>query len=220
MLQSYNLALSTALDVRTGLICLFGLTSIASYWLYPIPIMIRYDILHPLIVAIAMATVQSDGYTYILMKDVQGEKAPGMIKAVLMGSAPKRVQLLRGELLSSIPQRERDRVPRNDGTSAHNFRSKKDPSVTLYVDDTNVCPAMGKEVQLLEAIEKPYDRFTVFSMENRLEWGSGLGKGDQVFVKLPTPNTSVPTWSIGLVRYAESVDGLPGWNFGVEIKVQ
>ena len=49
---------------------------------------------------------------------------------------------------------------------------------------------------------------TMFSMENRLEWGSGLGKGDQVFVKLPTPfNTSIPAWSVGLVRYAGPVDG-------------
>ena len=166
-----------------------------------------------------MATVQPDGYSYILMKDVQGEKAPGMFKAVLVGSAPKHVQLLRGELLSSIPQRDRDKVPRNDGRPAHNFRSKKDPNVALYVDDTNVAPAKGRELQLLEAIEKPYDRFTVFSIENRLEWGSSLRKGDQVFVKIPTPNTSVPTWSIGLVRYAGPVEGLPGWNFGVEIKV-
>ena len=58
-------------------------------------------------------------------------------------------------------------------------------------------------------------------MENRLEWGSGLGNGDQVFVKLPTPfKTSIPAWSVGLVRYAGPVDGLPEWNFGVEIKRQ
>ena len=198
-----------------------------------------YDMTYSTLYCIVMATVQPDGYSYVLMEDVQGEKAPGRFKTALkealrgtrfqgLGAlaiptvtfAPmgKHVQLLRGELLTPIPQR--DMLPRNDGRPAHNFRSKKDPSVTLHVcDDANVAPAKGKEVQLLEAIERPYNRFTVFSIENRLEWGSSLGKGDQVFVKIPTPNTSVPTWSVGLVQYAGPVEGLPGWNFGVEIKV-
>ena len=93
-----------------------------------------------------MATVQPGGYSYILMKDVQGEKAPvkgiaNLGGVISRGSRP--VQVLRGELLTSIPLSEM--LLRGDGKPPHNFRSKKDPSVTMYVDDTNVAPAKGKE---------------------------------------------------------------------------
>ncbi len=160
-------------------------------------------------------------YQYILMKDVYGEKAPGKIMSVLGG--PKPVQVLRGELLAKIPSRDRESSvrARNDGRPPHNFRSTKDPSVTLYggEDDEYVSPLNGRDVQLLEAIEKPYDQFAVLSEDNKLEWGSRLKRGDQVHVRLPGDTTPAPTWSAGVVRHAGPVGSLPGRNFGVEITV-
>ena len=164
-----------------------------------------------------MAIRQINEHSYILMRDMQGEK-----KSAMTGSLPKSVQVSRGELLTSIVFPERDRTwSRNDGKSAHNFRSKKDPSVTLYGGEENnaVAPVKGKELQLLEAIEKPYERFAMFSEPNRLDQVSTLRKGDQVFVKISTPNAGIPAWSKALVQYTGPVEGLPGWNFGVEIKV-
>ena len=161
----------------------------------------------------------ADEYSYILMEDAQGEKAPGKIGG-LIGLSPKSVQVLRGELFTSISRQEM--VPRNDGRHSHNFRSKKDPSVTLYggEDYEYVSPVTGIDLELLEAIEKPGDRFAEFSELDKLEWGGSLGRGDQVYVKIPSPTPSVPTWSIGLVRYVGHVEGLFGRNFGVEIKVK
>ena len=166
-----------------------------------------------------MATQVTTGYSYILMDDVEGEKATGKLLAVL-GRGPKPVQMLIGELLDSIPSRER--VSRKDGTPAHNFRSRSDPTVTLYggEDDEYVCPLNHKETQILEAIENRVERFLVFTREeNKLEWGSSLSKGDQVYVKVPSPDTGSFIWSAALVKYAGVVEVLPGWNFGVEIKV-
>ena len=164
------------------------------------------------------STQQGGQYSYILMEDVDGEKAPGKIGG-LTGNLPKHVRVICGELLTSIPQRER--VLRNDGKPAHNYRSKKDPSVTLYggEDGWLVAPLNSKDLELLEAIERPGDRFTEFSKPDKLEWGGSLGRGDQVYVKIPSPNVSVPVWSIGLVRYVGPVKGLLGSNFGIEIKV-
>ena len=174
------------------------------------------------IIKLIMAKIP-DYQFYILMKDVYGEKAPGKIMTFLVGSFasgpnPKPVQVFRGELLTQIPQQDQEWSVRYDGRPPHNFRSIKDTSVTLYggEHDEYVSLLNGKALHLLEAIEKPYNRFTVFSEYSKLEWGGRLKKGDLVYVKLPTP---VPTWSAGAVRYVEPVGSLPGINFGVEIKV-
>ncbi len=149
------------------------------------------------------------------MKNVQGEKAPGKI---ILIEGPKPVQVLRGELLTPIPLRDRECSVRYDGRPPHNYRSTRDPSVTLYggQDDEDVSPLNGRDLQLLEAIEKPCDRFAVFSEDSKLEWGGRLKNGDQVYVRLPTP---APTWSAGAVRYVGPVASLPGRNFGVGISV-
>ena len=135
---------------------------------------------------LAMVTRLTD---YILTEDVHGEKAPRKFKiGGHIGQLPKHVHVLRGELLSSIPGREI--VPRSDKKPAHNFRSNKDPTVTLYGGEDNkyVSPLNGKDLELLEAIERPGDRFAEFSKTNKLEWGGRLDKGDQVNVKIQLPN--------------------------------
>ena len=162
-----------------------------------------------------MASRLTDSYSYILMKDVHGEKAPGKIGG-LIGNSPKHVQVLCGELLTSIPRQ--DTVPRSDGRPSPYFHSKRDPSVRLYggEDDVYVAPLNGKELKLLIAIERPGDRFAEFSKPNKLDWGGSLRIGDHVNVKIPSSDAA---WSTGIVRYAGVVEPLRGSNFGVEIKV-
>ena len=164
--------------------------------------------------------------SYILIENVPGEKAPspgtGMLATLwpTWGGGPNRVPLSRGELLASIPVTKR--ALRSDGKPAHNYRLKTNSDVTLYGGENDECVAPvkeGKKLSLLEGIEKPCDRFAVFSEEGKLEWGSNLKKGDQVYVKVPTPNRHIPNWSLAVVKYAGSVELLPGLNFGVEIKV-
>ncbi len=177
--------------------------------------------LPPYITVHAMASRIRD-YLYILMKDVQGEKAPGKI---ILIEGPKPVRVLRGELLAEIPRQDQEWLVHDDGRPPpHNFRSTRDPSVTLYggQDDEfdHVSPLNGRGLQLLEAIEKLCDRFAVFSEDGKLEWGGKLKRGDQVHVRLPGDNPSAPTWSAGVVRHVGPVASLPGRNFGVEIKVE
>ena len=160
-------------------------------------------------------------HSYILAADSQGEKAPATGKLLTVLSPwhrPKPVRVLRGELLTSVPH------PgiRFDGRSrpAHNFRSISDPSITLYGGDECVFPLNGKAFELLEAIQRPDDRFAEFSKTDKLEWGGSLDKGSQVYVEIPTANAIVPTWSPGIVKYVGPIEPLPGRMFGVEIKVK
>ncbi len=62
------------------------------------------------------------------------------------------------------------------------------------------------EIYSFWEVEKPYNRFVVFSDDGKLEWGNRLVKGHQVYVKLPGDNT---TWSAGVVRHVGGVASLP-----------
>ena len=145
---------------------------------------------------------------YILLEDVQGVKTKAHRKSIMGDSSStlrrKSVPVLRGELLTSVSQEFDDVVTHRDtGKPTHTFHSNKDPHVTLCSGeaDTLVSLVNDKELQLLEAIEEPSDRFSVFSEPNKLTWGGSLKKGDQVYVKIPMPSTTVPTWSMALVQY-------------------
>ena len=147
--------------------------------------------------------------SYLLMEDTHGEKAVGKFMSVLRG-VPKLVPVLRGELLSSV----------SEAQEKTKYCLRKDPSITMHLDAYSVTPLDDSEthVQLLEAIEKPSDRFSVFAY--KLEWGCKLRVGNQVNVRIPNENSSMPIWSLAVVKYVGEVKSLPGKNFGVEIKVQ
>ena len=150
---------------------------------------------------------------YLLMKDTPGEKAPGTFKKIVGIANPKRV--LRGELLRPIP---REKEPRSDVVQP-NYSVEKDPAITLFVVDNDISPLNIDDYYLLKAIDTPSDRFRVFSDPQWLEWGANLKTGSLVFVRLPSPNESAPTWSHAIIRYKGHVKNLSGTNFGVEIMV-
>ena len=150
---------------------------------------------------------------YLLMRDTPGEKAPGTLKKIVGLTNTKRV--LRGELLRPIP---REREPRADVVQP-NYSVERDPAITLFAVEDDISPLNIDDYHLLKPIESPSDRFRVFSDPQWLEWGAKLKIGALVYVRLPSPNTSVPTWSRGIVRYKGPVRNLFGMNFGVEIMV-
>ena len=153
---------------------------------------------------------------YLLMKDTPGEKATGTFKKIV-GFSNSQKQVLRGELLQPIPPR--DIQTRSDG-SQHNYSLERDPNVTLYAMEDDISPLNVDDYRLLRAIDSPFDRFRVFSDPHWLEWGARLNIGDQIYVRLPSPNVSGSTnWSFAIVRYKGAVETLPGTNFGVEIMV-
>jgi hypothetical protein len=145
------------------------------------------------------------------MRDTPGEKTPGTFKKIVGITNQKRV--LRGELLRPI---NRDKEPRPD---VPNYSVEKEPAITLFAVEDNISPLNIDDYHLLKAIESPTDRFQVFSDPRWLEWGANLKYGSLVFVRLPSPNTSVPTWSHAIIRYKGPVKTLFGMNFGVEIVV-
>ena len=151
---------------------------------------------------------------YLLMRDTPGEMTPGTLKKIVGIINPKRV--LRGELLRSIPIGEAQ--PRSDEVQP-NYCVEKNPAITLFAVEDNISPLNIDDYYLLKAIESPSDRFQVFSDPQWLEWGASLRIGSLVYVHLPSPNESVPTWSRAIIRYRGPVKTLPGMNFGVEIMV-
>ena len=150
---------------------------------------------------------------YLLMRDTPGEKAPGTFKKMVGMTNQKRV--LRGELLRPIP---REKEPRSNIVQP-NYSVEKDPAITLFAVDDNISPLNIDDYHLLKAIESPFDRWKVFSDPHWLEWGASLKLGSLVYVRLPSPNASEPTWSHVIIRYKGPVKNHFGMNFGVEIMV-
>ena len=147
------------------------------------------------------------------MKDASGEKAAGALKKMI-GFLTISKLILRGELLKPIPVRD------IQTRTQPNFYLDRDPNITLQAVEDDVAPLDIADYYLLCAIQSPYERFRVFSDPHWLEWGGGLKVGDEVYVRLPSPNTSVSMWSNAVVRCKCSVKTLPGTTFGVEITVR
>jgi hypothetical protein len=150
---------------------------------------------------------------YLLMRDTPGEKTPGTFKKIIGLTNTKRV--LRGELLSPIP---REKEPRPD-VDHPNYSVERDPAITLFAAEDDISPLNIDDYYLLKAIDSATDRFRVFSDPQCLEWGANIKIGGLVYVRLPSPSASVPTWSQAIIRYRGPVKTLIGMNFGVEIVV-
>lgn len=150
----------------------------------------------------------------ILMKDTPGEKPPGLLKKIF--GITNNTLLLCGELLRSTPLSESQ--SRSDEVQPK-YSLEKDSTVTLFAVEDDVSPLNIDEYHLLKAIEYPSDRFRVFSDPQWMKWGDSLKIGSLVYVCLPAPSASEPTWSIAIVLYRGPVKALSGTNFGVELNL-
>ena len=163
----------------------------------------------------------------ILLHDSPGEITDtsiiGAVRTLggLVGRKQSSVVIVRGELLVPIPGNEIS--PRNDGQKPHNYRLKKEPSVSLFCKDDgdDVAPLGDYEFLLLEGIKSRSVRYDVFiSRDDMLEWGSKLKVGDVVHVGIPA-QTTVPTqYAAAVIRYVGGLKTEPGVQFGVEIMVR
>ena len=162
----------------------------------------------------------------ILLQDSRGEKADtsivGTVKNLvgLAGRKSSSVVVVRGELLVPIPGDEI--TPRSDGLKPHNYRLKRDPTVSLYCkDDGNDIAPLGEyEFWLLEGIKSQTTRYDVFiSASNMLDWGSKLKPGDVVYVGMPSQHTAPVQYAAAIIRYVGGLKTEPGIQFGVEITV-
>ena len=159
----------------------------------------------------------------ILLKDSRGEKADNSIVGTvknfvgLAGRKSSSVVVVRGELLVPIPGDEI--TPRNDGQKPHNYRLKREPTVSLYCED-EFAPLGEYEFLLLEGIKSQTIRYEVFiSPNNMLDWGLKLKKGDAVYVGMPSQHTAPVHYAAAVIRYVGGLKTEPGIQFGVEITV-
>ena len=121
----------------------------------------------------------------LLMGDKAGEKY-----SVQYGGLYKRtttVNVHRGELLITIPGSEI--ITRNDGQRPHNYRVKKDQTISLYCSEQEVSPLGNYEFLLLETVSSNNIRFSMFLTGNVLDWGQTLKPGSDVFVTVPGVTT-------------------------------
>ena len=160
----------------------------------------------------------------ILLQDSPGEKTDtsivGTVKTYL-GRKSSSVVVVRGELLVPIPGDEI--TPRNDGQKPHNYRLKRDQTVSLYCKDNgdDIAPLGEYEYLLLEGIKFTTTRYKVFiSANNILDWGSNLKMGDAVYVGLLTQHTAPVQYAAAVIRYVGGLNGETGIHFGVEITVR
>ena len=148
---------------------------------------------------------------YILLKQQMGERKPDQ-----EGEKPFQTYFFRGEILLEIPQKEQ--IPREDGTRAHNYCKYDDPDVTTYNNGTNVSPLYGAELDYLLGIDRPSDRAIEYVQASKLAWIMDLRSGTEVFFKL-NKERDVPLIIPGIIRYYGCIPGHDGVMFGIEIKV-
>ncbi len=156
---------------------------------------------------------------FILLKDSEGE---GRARIPQVLRRPPTSKVLRGELLVPIPGDEI--VPRNDGQKPHNYRVKKDPSISLYCSEQDLAPLGQYKILLLEAVSTPNARFSLFLSDNMLDWGQRVKTGDDVFVVVPPyhhtqlmPRAAAKVRCVGGLGTDDNVQ--KGVFFGVEIMV-
>lgn len=162
----------------------------------------------------------------LLLHDSPGEKTDtsfvGAVRTLggLVGRKQSSVVIVRGELLVPIPGSEISL--RNDGQKPHNYRLKRDQSISLFCKDDggDVAPLGDYECLLLEGIKSREVRYDVFiSRDDMLEWGSKLKRGDIVYVALLSLYTAPAQYAAAVIRYV-GLETESGVQFGVEIVVR
>ena len=146
---------------------------------------------------------------YILIKQKAAEENSTQTQEG--NNIPFRTYVLRGELVSQIPAK--DRIPRKDGSPSHNYCVHNDPATTLYDDGTGVCPLQGAELDYLLAIQSPTTRLIQYHKPGKMKWIVDLRIKDIVFFKLNLVKIK------GKVRFYGLVKGHYGVMFGIEILV-
>ena len=151
---------------------------------------------------------------HILLKDVQGFKADGTVKAVIKkitgGDQYSTVNILRGELVEEYAMPELN----------FNMRLCHDPTICMYLshDSLALAPLSAEEFLLLEGIEQASDRFSSFS-NGGIELGMNLVPGSKVYVEVYGAG-HVKKPARATVQFKGMVEGQPGTMFGVEILVR
>ena len=155
---------------------------------------------------------------FILLIDVTGEERGGLLSTaanvLAEGKTTRQRYIARGELLFPI----HENTPQKDGKPPPNYRLAGDRNVTLYADEQAVCPLSPEEIDVLEGIKLPYERYKVFTAEGWLEWGASLRVGSAVFVIVEGIGEAPVTTEV-VIRYIGRIADVPGIKFGVEIMV-
>ena len=150
--------------------------------------------------------------SFILVQDKVGYTYDSVVKQLVryfLRSPPSTVCVLRGELLKEFHHEEKK----------YNYVLDKDPLVFLRCADEEVAPlCTQKDFMLLKGIEKPMDRFTVFT-EGMTDFGSSLEPDSEVFVTTYNEGHVKKRLIQATVHYIGEVQGCQGFQFGVELKV-
>ena len=92
----------------------------------------------------------------------------------------------------------------------------------LSASSDEVAPLTEEECRVLDAIDSPDDRYTVYSTPGKLAWGVGLKVGDTVLARLPpqviSREVQQDIYTAAIIRLHGNV-GFNGYLFGVEITV-
>ena len=115
------------------------------------------------------------------------------------------IEISRGELL--VQKGDLLCVNGNESV-AFEFRTESD----------NVAPLDGVLYNLLKAIPAANGRLSVFKTDGWMDWGAGLKKGDEVYIRVTKGGEGC--CSTAVVHYIGTMSGTqPGTMFGLEINV-
>ena len=152
---------------------------------------------------------------FILRSDVPIAKTNNFLKNWLLTLNADHV--LKGELLL------REAQPHNGSHVMYSLASDRSKKVSCASSD--VAPLSEDDYEWLVAIQKPVDRFQVYSLEKKLDAVKRLKPDDKVWVSLPTSDGASfklvgPSCCLATVRYIGPLQGSPGRWVGVELMVR
>ena len=119
----------------------------------------------------------------------------------------KTVPVCKGELIQELSQP----YPADQHSGEHNFHVFNDPSITLWIDPTDVAPLAESECHYLLAVS-PGHRIKEYTNRDKKEYVMKLVTGNEVSFR-----TNEGRLVKGRIRYLGPVDGKIGVYLGVEI---
>ena len=152
---------------------------------------------------------------FILRSDVPIAKTNNFLKNWLLTLNADRV--LRGELLV------KETNPHDGSHAMYSLASDRSKKVSCINND--VAPLSEDDYEWLAAIQKPIDRFKVYTQRGKFEAVKKLQVGERVWVSLPVSDgaplqLSGSSCCQATVQYIGPIQDMPGRWVGVETKVK
>ena len=147
---------------------------------------------------------------YLLLQDRVGTNVERTILSLGLSTKQVPTQVLRGELLETLPEAEQ---PKDSSKIALGCIERKSLRLECALDC--ITRLAEEDTNLLLAISSLEKRYQTYMDRKRLDFGKRIGQGSRVFVIVKGISKKLP----GVVWYKGELPSCNGTMFGVELIV-